>query len=344
MSPFTGFVRSLANHLTLEFEVCEQFELPTEEEQGNLYYDESFTNTSLCEVNDWDHNTTAVFDVSNSCDTTGCEQVEFEVCEPNNPDECRALCTDPTDPSTCKEVCPGGYDCETETVYRGTCDCEATNAIPVTKRIPASLGACSDTVTCNNYGCVFNEDSMPGVQCDECSSDGCDHRCGPTDMSFERQTVNETQVCTDPQSCDPERSIFSERNVQCIQGTSPRDNTYTVEILGTDKPMVCTDQEDAMNQGDVFCPDGYVYRETYGECRKEQAVCDYGNPATSGLTNGCDNLTTGTDYWDLYNPDCVSNTDDPNSNVYDEACCYDVTFNDMDIYQQKHTEGFVKVY
>lgn len=144
------------------------------------------------------------------------------------------------------------------------------------------------------------------------------------------------------------RSVFSERNVQCIQGTSPRDNTYTVEILGTDQPMVCTDQENVINQGDVFCPEGYVYKKNFDseefECVKEDYVCDFGDPdSAQGLQNGCDSLTGSTDYWGLYNDDCVGNLFSP-TNVYDEACCYDVTFNDMDVYQKETNDGYVKVY
>ena len=238
---------------------------------------------------------------------------------------------------------------ETFQTVRGPCECATPIGDEVcgNERVIDSVdfGNCKPAVDCNEDVCVLNDDECT---CDEVVA--CDTGDCP-DYFYEYSYTRDVTVCGDPLSCNDSFSRFSSENVKCVgtstgQGGSLLINASTdldgMDAAGGSDLLQCSDNESNVYQGDALCPLGFDYLSSKNVCEKRAFVCDFGSP--DNLDNGCDNLTTGSDYWGLYNKDCVFNTSSSlPSHVYDDACCYDTSFNNLDIYQNDEADT-VRVY
>jgi len=326
-------VLPLCENTGVEFTLCEKSDYATES-ANRVKFDSSLKGQQICDASFVEKDVACYPKTTTSCDATGCEVVEQTICDPKNPDSCQVVCSDPSDEDSCVEVCPGGYDCYTVDAYRGTCDCTSGAGVECgSKRVIDSVdtGSCTDAVKCTDgVGCVYNDDS-----CECTAAGGCDSSCG--DFYTEEVAESSKLVCKETLDCNKDYSEYSAQNVKCVGDTTAHGGMLLVNSSAHDDLLRASDKENKTDQGDNLCPEGYEYDADQNHCQKKTTICDFG----SGDDLTCDDLTQGTDYWSLYTDSCVSSVSSP-ALTYDTACCYESTFNDMDIYENEGTT--VKVY
>jgi len=258
----------------------------------------------------------------------GCDPAKYVDCDVvtevdyTGTGNCYARCLQHEDGSlySCHEVCSGGTGTSV-TTYRGP-NCHYDPGF-VTRGAP-QLNCELQARTCSSHTevTITNPSS--------CSS------TAPGPVQYIQTDCSDELFC-DALNCSDPGNYSADENLYCWQGTSKNGFDLVLQDENTSELFSCSDDLDSQNQGDYWCPDGYVYDLGQNRCELDTAICDQGY--VGNLANGCDQLTNPQDdFWSLYDDDCMYDTITPNA--YDQTCCFAEQIGNFQVYNQE----FVKVY
>lgn len=152
------------------------------------------------------------------------------------------------------------------------------------------------------------------------------------------QTDCSDELYCDALNCSDPGNYSADENLYCWTGRSQNGFDLVLQDENTSELFSCSDDLESQDQGDYWCPDGYVYDLGQTRCELDTAICDSGY--VGNLANGCDQLTNPQDdFWQLYDNDCVYNGT-TSSNVYETSCCFATQIGTFQVYNKE----YVKVY
>lgn len=259
-------------------------------------------------------------------DVSDCTAVDVKTCHGSG---CKVLCQESDGAiSTCLEVCDH-YSCHTETTYRGPESCTTSSDEICTTRTfvdvsSVDVGSCSPASFCNEFGCWANG-------CSPCTGAGCPS-CSIPDV----YTID--IVCEDSSYCN---SYITP--VGCVSNVTPQGLPLLIEK--SDGEFLQCSPQSSVHEGDIWCPEGFLYEPLESRCVRDLEVCDFG--MTGNLKHGCNNIINNADdFWGRYNSGCISaeTTEALTLNAYDKSCCLNSVLNSYELYVDGKIDEFVKVY